>query len=100
MSISFSGSSTLILKGAIRLYQLVISPALGPRCRYLPTCSDYAMEAVERHGPLTGTWLTVKRLARCHPWGGSGLDPVPDHLGHKNCGAQNDGPHASHRTIS
>mgnify|MGYP003676277326 FL=1 len=100
MNISVSGVSTFILRGVIRLYQLVISPALGPRCRYLPTCSDYAMEALERHGPLSGAWLTTKRLARCHPWGGSGLDPVPDHLEHKNCSGAHDCGHTSPRTIS
>ncbi|HVJ40290.1 MAG TPA: membrane protein insertion efficiency factor YidD [Dongiaceae bacterium] len=62
----------------IRLYQLAISPLLPPSCRYHPTCSAYAVEAVERHGLMRGTWLTLLRLARCHPWGGSGYDPVPD----------------------
>jgi hypothetical protein len=68
---------TLLLRGLIRTYQLFISPMLGPSCRYLPSCSEYAAEAIEHHGPLAGTWLAVKRLARCHPWGGSGYDPVP-----------------------
>ena len=62
---------------AIRLYQWCISPWLGPRCRYLPTCSDYAQEALLVHGPLAGGWLAIKRLARCHPWCDSGYDPVP-----------------------
>ncbi|MTD33052.1 membrane protein insertion efficiency factor YidD [Paludibacterium denitrificans] len=61
----------------IRFYQLAISPWLAPRCRYVPTCSSYATEAVKKHGPLKGGWLAVKRLARCHPWGGCGYDPVP-----------------------
>jgi putative membrane protein insertion efficiency factor len=69
---------TLLLRGLIRSYQLLISPVLGPSCRYLPSCSDYAAEAIERHGALAGTWLAVRRLARCHPWGGSGYDPVPE----------------------
>ena len=69
---------TLLLRGLIRGYQLVISPVLGPSCRYLPSCSDYAAEAIERHGALAGTWLALRRLARCHPWGGSGYDPVPE----------------------
>ena len=61
----------------IRFYQLVISPLLPPACRFYPTCSAYAMEAILRHGLVRGSWLTLKRLARCHPWGGSGYDPVP-----------------------
>lgn len=65
------------LIGLIRLYQWVISPILGPKCRYQPTCSHYAVEAVKKHGPFRGFWLAVRRLARCHPWGGSGWDPVP-----------------------
>jgi putative membrane protein insertion efficiency factor len=69
---------TLLLRGLIRSYQLFISPMLGPSCRYLPSCSDYAAEAIERHGALMGTWLALKRLARCHPWGGHGYDPVPE----------------------
>ena len=68
---------TLVLRGLIRGYQLLISPVLGPSCRYLPTCSDYAAEAILRHGALGGGWLALKRLSRCHPWGGSGYDPVP-----------------------
>jgi uncharacterized protein len=68
---------TLLLRGLIRSYQLLVSPMLGPSCRYLPTCSDYAAEAIERHGAPAGTWLALRRLARCHPWGGSGYDPVP-----------------------
>jgi len=72
---------TLPLRGLIRIYQLFISPMLGPSCRYLPSCSDYAAEAIERHGALAGSWLALKRLARCHPWGGSGYDPVPEPRG-------------------
>ncbi|MBL1379366.1 MULTISPECIES: membrane protein insertion efficiency factor YidD [Zobellella] len=63
--------------GLIRLYQLVISPLLGPRCRFTPTCSQYAIEAIRLHGFLKGGWLTVKRLLKCHPLGPSGHDPVP-----------------------
>jgi putative membrane protein insertion efficiency factor len=69
---------TLLLRGLIRGYQLFISPVLAPSCRYLPSCSDYAAEAIERHGALAGTWLALRRIARCHPWGGSGYDPVPE----------------------
>lgn len=62
----------------IRAYRLLGSPWVGHGCRYQPTCSAYAMEALERHGAIRGTWLTVKRLGRCHPLGGSGIDNVPD----------------------
>ncbi len=68
----------LLLRGAIRGYQLLISPVLpGQSCRFLPTCSHYGMEAIAVHGPWKGSWLTLRRLLRCHPWGGEGYDPVP-----------------------
>jgi putative membrane protein insertion efficiency factor len=66
------------LIGAIKVYQVAISPWLGGNCRYLPTCSAYAEEALRVHGVRRGVWLTVRRLGRCHPWGGSGYDPVPE----------------------
>jgi putative membrane protein insertion efficiency factor len=66
-----------MLRGLIRLYQLVLSPILPPSCRYLPSCSEYAIEALASHGVLAGLWLAARRIARCHPWGGSGYDPVP-----------------------
>ena len=71
----------------LRVYQLVLSPILvllGPAgcgCRYTPTCSQYAIEAVRTHGPLRGSWLAFLRLSRCHPWGGCGEDPVPTRHG-------------------
>lgn len=71
----------LVLIGLIRLYQYVISPLIPPSCRYLPTCSVYAVQAVKRHGPLNGSWLAARRIARCHPWGGHGYDPVPPAAG-------------------
>jgi putative membrane protein insertion efficiency factor len=61
----------------IRIYQWVISPIIGPKCRYQPTCSHYAVEALKKHGPFKGFWLALRRIASCHPWGGSGWDPVP-----------------------
>ena len=64
--------------GAIRAYRLCLSPWLGRDCRYLPTCSAYAIDAIERFGTVHGGWLAAKRIARCHPWGGSGYDPVPE----------------------
>lgn len=61
----------------IKLYQMLISPILGPNCRYHPTCSQYSIEAINKHGPFKGAWLAIKRISSCHPWGGSGHDPVP-----------------------
>ncbi|WP_293913871.1 MULTISPECIES: membrane protein insertion efficiency factor YidD [unclassified Sphingobacterium] len=61
----------------IRIYQLFISPLLGANCRYTPTCSQYGMEAIKKHGPFKGGWLAIKRILRCNPWGGHGHDPVP-----------------------
>ncbi|MDE7304329.1 MAG: membrane protein insertion efficiency factor YidD [Alistipes sp.] len=69
--------SALPLLLLVRFYQLCISPLTPPACRYTPTCSQYALEALRKYGPLKGGWLTLRRLARCHPWGGSGYDPVP-----------------------
>jgi putative membrane protein insertion efficiency factor len=68
----------VMLRVAIRAWQLLLAPVLPPSCRYLPSCSHYAEEAIVRHGPLGGSWLALRRVCRCHPWGGSGFDPVPD----------------------
>jgi putative membrane protein insertion efficiency factor len=61
----------------IKIYQYVISPIFGPKCRFTPTCSSYALQAFKKYGVFKGGWLAIKRIARCHPWGGSGYDPVP-----------------------
>lgn len=66
-----------LMIGLIKLYQGAISPYLPPSCRYTPTCSAYGIEALKKHGPVKGGWLTIKRVLSCHPWGGSGYDPVP-----------------------
>lgn len=68
--------STLMLL-PIFFYRAVISPLTPPSCRYTPTCSKYAIEAIRKHGPIKGFLLAIKRISRCHPWGGSGYDPVP-----------------------
>ncbi len=74
------------LIGLIRVYQLVVSPWIPAACRFTPTCSTYAREAIERYGARRGGWFALRRLARCHPWGGHGYDPVPlpthEELGH------------------
>lgn len=66
-----------VLHWFVRLYQIVISPLIGPRCRYIPTCSQYTIEALQMHGALHGSYLSIKRICRCHPWGSFGYDPVP-----------------------
>lgn len=68
---------TWLLLLPIHFYRRCISPLLPPSCRYTPTCSQYAIEAIKKHGPIKGLWLSIKRICRCHPWGGSGYDPVP-----------------------
>ncbi len=66
-----------LLQRAIHGYRRFLGPILGGQCRFAPTCSRYGLDALERHGAIRGSWLTVRRIARCHPWGGSGDDPVP-----------------------
>lgn len=66
-----------LLVGLVRVYQYAISPLLGRNCRYFPSCSEYMLEAVQKHGAAKGGWLGVKRLCRCHPWHPGGYDPVP-----------------------
>jgi len=68
------------LIGLVRAYQLLLSPLLGPNCRFEPTCSGYSLQALRQHGALGGSYLTLRRLARCHPWCEGGCDPVPERL--------------------
>ncbi len=68
----------LPMLGLVWLYRLAISPWLGNNCRYDPSCSEYAMDALRIHGAFRGSWLAANRIGRCHPWGGSGYDPVPE----------------------
>jgi len=67
----------IIFKALIVFYRGAISPLFSPQCRYSPSCSEYAMQALEKYGPYKGMWLSLKRLSSCHPWGGHGHDPVP-----------------------
>lgn len=67
----------IALLAVIRLYKLLLSPLLPVACRFTPTCSDYAHDAVATHGALKGSWLAIRRILRCHPWGRSGFDPIP-----------------------
>ncbi|MCW8862859.1 MAG: membrane protein insertion efficiency factor YidD [Rhodospirillales bacterium] len=77
---------TFVLRVLIRGYQLLVSPVLPRTCRFEPTCSSYALEAVTRHGPIRGAWLALHRIGRCHPWADFGYDPVPEKKkhGHKH----------------
>jgi hypothetical protein len=81
LSRGLSGGLSLGLIGFVRLYQWTLSPWLGPRCRFEPTCSAYAIEAIRRFGPLRGAWMAGRRILRCHPYGATGYDPVPEDIG-------------------
>lgn len=83
-----------LLIGVVRFYQLFISPLLGPRCRFYPSCSHYAIDALKQHGVLCGSWLAIKRIGRCHPGNPGGVDPVPA------CGCQKHCHEAHHDTYS
>lgn len=72
-----SGTTRFILRALIHFYRYTFSSILGRECRFLPTCSAYALEAIDRHGPLKGSGLAAARFCRCHPWGRHGFDPVP-----------------------
>lgn len=82
-----------IVISVIRFYQRGVSPFMPAACRYRPTCSEYAKVAVERHGVARGGWLAVRRIGRCHPWGGSGLDPVPPAAPRERARSRDDAPH-------
>jgi uncharacterized protein len=69
---------TLFLVFGVKLYQWVISPLTPSSCRHIPSCSSYAIEALQKHGPVHGLWLSLRRLSKCHPWGTYGYDPVPE----------------------
>ena len=77
-----------LLKFAIYAYQILLSPVLGNNCRFYPNCSTYALDAIDKHGPIIGLWFSVKRVMRCNPWSTGGIDPVP--LSH-NPAKMNDG---------
>ena len=75
---SLSGLAKALAKGPIHVYRWSLKPIIGWECRHLPTCSEYGLEAIEKNGAWRGLWLTSSRVCRCHPWGTSGYDPVPD----------------------
>lgn len=80
---------SILLMAPIKLYQWLISPLLPNSCRFTPTCSSYAIEALKVHGPIVGLYLTIRRIMRCNPWGGSGYDPVPPRKWWKNSNGSN-----------
>ncbi|CAM3420447.1 Putative membrane protein insertion efficiency factor [Halomonas lysinitropha] len=80
-----SGALGWLMIAAVRLYQLTLSPLLGPRCRYWPSCSNYTLEALQVHGPFKGGILAVRRISRCHPGCEGGIDPVPDGPSERLC---------------
>jgi len=88
-----SAPMSYLLRLLLRGYQVLVSPLVGPACRFEPTCSAYAIEAIEHHGPARGSVLAALRLARCHPFGGSGFDPVPPPRADGAAGAVVDGAH-------
>lgn len=77
-ALTFGKLAAAGLKLPIKLYRITLSPLIGQRCRHLPTCSEYALDAIDKNGAWRGFWLTLSRMTRCHPWGTSGFDPAPD----------------------
>jgi uncharacterized protein len=84
MSARKPAPATRVLMLLVSAYRRFLSPLLGPQCRFRPTCSAYSLEALQAHGALRGTWLTVRRIARCHPFHPGGYDPVPPRKGHED----------------
>ncbi|PRY65608.1 hypothetical protein B0H98_102132 [Vreelandella songnenensis] len=90
-TIRFTGSLLgYLMIGLVRVYQYLISPLLGPRCRFWPSCSSYTIEAIQVHGPIKGGWMALKRIVRCHPGSAGGLDPVPGGRSEKLCREDNE----------
>lgn len=88
------------LRALVYLYRWTLSPFIGMHCRFQPTCSRYAIEALERHGAIRGGWLALRRLARCHPWGGEGWDPVPDPVHEHSGGHDHNGRCRGQATVA
>ncbi len=86
-----TAAAALLATALIWVWRLLLGPLLGPACRFQPTCSAYGLDAVKAHGPWRGGWLALRRIARCHPWGGAGYDPVPQPRSHKTCCAAHAG---------
>ncbi|MGP9643972.1 membrane protein insertion efficiency factor YidD [Halomonas sp. AOP30-A1-24] len=84
--------AVLVMVGAVRAYQYLISPLLGPRCRFWPSCSSYTIEALQVHGPVKGGWMAIKRILKCHPGNPGGMDPVPGGRSEQLCKEDDESP--------
>ncbi|CAN0593300.1 unnamed protein product [Ectocarpus sp. 12 AP-2014] len=94
-AVLYSWPRWLLMKamiGAVRVYQYTLSPLLGPRCRFWPSCSSYTIEAIQVHGPLKGGWMAVKRIIKCHPGSSGGMDPVPGGRSEQLCREDEEAP--------